>query len=96
MIRTVLLVALASAVAFLVRYGSEVVPIAPKGSPGSITPPLGTPGYDIHELDAPTATGNLLKGLAAILTHPYSPIGPVLRRTLLNTNGLHKVLPLRS
>lgn len=47
---------------------------------------LGEGGYDIKNLEAPAATGEFLKIFANLLT---SSIGPILRRHLLNTNGLH-------
>eukprot|EP01079_Euglenida_sp_SAG-EU17-18_P006029 gene6029-1077_t len=94
MLRTAVSVAVLSALLFAVRYASESRPIAPVGSPDAITPPLGTIGYDIEQLSAPTATGGLLRVLCAIMTHPYSPAGPLLRRALLNTNGVHKVREL--
>jgi Asp-tRNA(Asn)/Glu-tRNA(Gln) amidotransferase A subunit family amidase len=47
---------------------------------------LGEGGYDIKNLEAPVATGTSLKLFANLLT---STVGPIFRRHLLNTNGLH-------
>ena len=47
--------------------------------------------YDIISIEAPTASGSLLVFLSNLLTSPYTPLGPLVRRHLLNQNGIAQV-----
>eukprot|EP00667_Euglena_gracilis_P010330 EG_transcript_10523 len=74
-------VLLAAVVGLLTRLATE----RPIAGAGPDIPVLGQGGYDVRPLQCPIADGYLLKFLAWLIG--YSPVGPIVRRFLLNANG---------
>lgn len=78
----------------LIAIGCTFVFQADIGIPEASWTKLGDPTYDIHPLDAPVATGLKLRILAYLMSH--GPQAPLLRRYLLNKNGMHKLRELNA
>ena len=53
---------------------------------------LGDPAYDLEKIDAPVATGIKLRIISWVLAD--SPVGPLLRRFLINQNGADELQDL--
>lgn len=84
LIKTTIIVAITAVV--LVFLFEPEVPITAK------TVILGTKGYDMKPVTAPSADGVLLQVLTYIITR--TPIGHAIRRKLLNDNDIHMVREL--